>query len=209
MSAAKSLQVGRSTDPLPIQRRYSRLKCGHSGPRCPHRVRPAHGWGVVRMSGRSLQGFNTSLFSWCRRVSEPRHGGVAFVMEFSAGGRVAGHLSSNAVHCSWNARRLSVHGRRCRDAGITAASFHSPVAVVAFNRHPSVRSGKSWRRLTQHPSRLAIELRETTLSPPKRRASSSLDGTQQSASTSAVRASGCNRSYGCLACRPSGRGAAW
>ncbi len=113
-----------------------------------HRIRATHGRGAVRMSGGGIQGFHTSPLNWRCSLSKPRHGGVAFVMEFSAGGRVASDLPSNALHCSCNARRLLVHGRRCRDAGIAAASFHFPVAIVAFDSHPPVRSGKRWRRLT-------------------------------------------------------------
>ena len=72
-------------------------------------------------------------------------GGVTFGMEFSAGCRVANDLPSNALYCSWNACRVLVHGRRCRDARIAAASFPFPIPIVAVDCHPPVHSGKNWR----------------------------------------------------------------
>ena len=57
------------------------------------------------------------------------------------------------LHRSRNACRLLVNGRRGRDARIAATSFHFAIPIVAVDCHPPVRSGKSWRRLTDRSNR--------------------------------------------------------
>jgi hypothetical protein len=119
---------------------------------CTHRNWSTGGRCAVHMSGRCIQRFLTSPFSWRGSLSKHRHGGVAFVMDLSANGRVANDLQSNALHCSWNASNVLVDGRRCRNARIAAASFHFPIPIVAFDCRSQVGSSNKCR-LTNRWSR--------------------------------------------------------
>ena len=116
---------------------------------CTHRIRPAGSWGAVCVPCWGIQGIHTSRCGWCGRPSRHHHGGVASVMELSAGCGMADDLPNHALHLSWNACRVAVDPRRYRDARIAAASFPLSIPIVAFGCCPPVGADNSERRLTR------------------------------------------------------------
>src|SRR5687768_6547380 len=112
-----------------------------------HRIWLAASWCAGYMFGGSVQGIFTSRRRWRRRSSKCSHGDVALILELSTGFRVAADSPCNVPDCAWNAYRVPIFYRQCRNARIAAASFPRSFVVMAFGRGPSIGSGKRGRYL--------------------------------------------------------------
>lgn len=86
----------------------------------------------------SIQGIYTSRRRWGCRSSKCSHGDAASILELSTGCGVATDSPGNVLDCAWNACRVPINYRQCRNARIAAASFPRPFVVMAFGGGPSI-----------------------------------------------------------------------